>query len=200
MQSKRTFIYPSQTTAIIYLIVILLLMLTTYGYCSDHKTAKARDITSIRAGFWGPTYLSIDEIKYDLKSSFSFGINIDRFKKNRFYTGLAIDLYRIHTKETDETVSMLNFGLVVKKDFQLKNAYLSIRPSLTVGLALKSELTFVEKSGHFTVKAAIDIISNVDKPVAFLIEGGFFWAVGGMENKSKIYSSPAPILRAGLMF
>ncbi len=199
MQSKYFFIVPSQTTAIIYLIVILL-MFSAYGFCSDDKPARAKDITSIRAGLWGPTYLSIDEKKYDLKSSFSFGINVDRFKKNRFYTGLAIDLYRIHTKETDETVSMLNFGLVVKRDFRLKNAELSIRPSLTVGLALKSEVTFVEKSGHFTIKAAIDLISNVDKPVSFLIEGGFFWAVGGMENKSKIYSFPAPVLRAGLMF
>ncbi len=200
MQSKHSFIYPSQTTAIIYLIVILLLMLSTYGFCSDDKPAKAKDITSIRAGIWGPTYLSIDGKQYDLKSSFSFGIHIDRLRKNKYYTGLAIDLYRIHTKETDETVSMLNFGLVVKRDFRLKHADLSIRPSLTVGLALKSEVTFVDKSGHFTIKAAVDIISNVDKPVSFLIEGGFFWAVGGMENKSKIYSSPAPILRAGLMF
>ena len=199
MQLKYSFINPSQTTAIIYLIVFLLLF-SAFGFCSEDKPEKAKDLTSIRAGLWGPTYLSIDEKKYDLKSSFSFGVNIDRYKKNRIYTGLAIDLYRIHTKETDETVSMLNFGLVFKRDFRVKNAQLSIRPSLTVGLALKSEVTFVEKSGHFTIKAAIDLISNVDKPVSFLIEGGFFWAVGGMENKSKIYSFPAPVLRAGLMF
>lgn len=183
-----------------FLTVVLLLIFSANGHCSENKTETKKDITSVRAGFWGPTYLSFDEKKYDLETSFSFGITIDRYRKNRYYTGFAIDLYRVHTKDTDEEVSLLNFGYSIKRDYPLKNAGLSIRPSLTVGLALKSELTFVEKSGHFTIKAAIDIISNVDKPVSFLIEGGFFWAVGGMENRSKIYSSPAPVLRVGLMF
>lgn len=200
MQLKYFFVIPSQKITVKYPIVILLLLFSVSGFASTDKTGERKNITSIRAGFWGPTHLSFDEKKYDLETSFSFGINIDRLRKNRYYTGFAIDLYRVHTKETDEEVSLLNFGFAIKRDYPLKNADLSIRPSLTVGLALKSELTFVEKSGHFTVKATVDIISKADKPVSFLIEGGFFWAVGGMENKTKIYSSPAPILRAGLMF
>ncbi|MCP4704433.1 MAG: hypothetical protein GY865_07465 [candidate division Zixibacteria bacterium] len=169
------------------------------AYCSDSGQSK-KDIISIRAGFWGPTYLSFDQKRYDLESSFSCGINIERARENRFYTGLAIDIFRFHAKYKDEEVSLINFGFVAKRNYPLKKAGLSIRPSLTVGLALKSEFSFVEKSGHITIKAAVDVISNVDKPVSFLIEGGFFWAVAGMENKTKIYSSPAPVLRAGVMF
>jgi len=183
-----------------YLIVILLLLFSTGKYSLADNTGKEKDVISIRAGFWGPTYLSFDEKKYDLETSLSSGINIDSHKENSYYTGFAIDLYRLHTKETDEGVSLLNFGFAIKRDYLLRNAGLTICPSLTVGLALKSELTFIGKSGHFTLKATVDIISKTDKPVSFLIEGGFFWIVAGMENKIKIYSFPAPILRAGLMF
>lgn len=200
MQMKWFFIYPSQKITIMYMIVISLLMISTCAYGSEGKTIKKKDITSFRIGFWGPGQVSVSGHDYDLKSGYSLGFNVDTPRDNRFYTGFAIDIYGIYPEDTDESVSLYNFGFVIKRDYPLKISRLSFRPSITIGFALKPKLSFVGNSGHFTIKASVDIISNVDKPVSFLIEGGFFWIVAGMENQTKIYSYPAPVLRIGLMF
>jgi len=189
----------SKNISILFLIVVLILLSSTSAFCSTEKSVK-KDITSFRIGFWGPGQVSVSGHDYDLKSGYSLGFNVDTPKDNRFYTGFAIDIYGIYPEDTDESVSLYNFGFVIKRDYPLKNSRLSFRPSITIGFALKPKLSFVGNSGHFTIKVAADLISQSISNYKFLIEGGFFWAVAGMENQTKIYSYPAPVLRIGLMF
>ncbi len=73
--------HPLQKLTILFIIVILLLIFSVSAYCNEGKKSSKIDITSIRVGFWGASYLSINEKRHDLETAYTIGLNIDRWRK-----------------------------------------------------------------------------------------------------------------------
>ena len=168
--------------------------------------APGDSYTGIKVGYIGTGDVDLEGQKADQRSSFGAGLFFDFPFGNRMHYGVSGDLLRMNWKADgaryrfEEQEMMLDVGVNFKATLMSENGPVAVRPGVGIGFGALRRMADFSGSNYLTLKAFTEVVFFTPGDVAFLVDGGVWYAPSGGDNDHDIKIGPLLVVRFGIMF
>jgi hypothetical protein len=162
--------------------------------------------TGIEAGFLGSGRVELTGERADQRFSYGAGIFFDFPFGAHMHYGVSADLLQMNwsaksrSYDFEQREMMLDVGINFKATLTAENSPIALRPGIGVGFGALRRLDGFSGSNYLTLKAFSELVYFTPGDLAFLVDGGVWYAPTGGDNDHDITIGPLMILRFGIMF